>query len=173
MYEDAAATIPYTGGNFQTVYVKNNVGSVTTYTVNALNTASLCQNFATSTVTVMPAATASSAPASICVSGTADLSLSPTTGYGAGSIQWQVSSTGLSGSYTDIPSAVNSTYSAPSTSTSFWYGVVFKDGAGTTCQLNPTVSVMVTNPQLLTTTPGSRCGTGSVQLQATAIRRQR
>lgn len=168
LYEDAAATIPYTGGNFQTVYVKNNVGGITTYSVGAFNTTTQCQNYSTTTVTVMPAATISAVPATICVSGTADLSLSPLTGYGAGSIQWQNSTTGVSGSYTNIPSAVNPTYSAPTTSTNNWYGVVFKDGAGTTCQLNPTVFVEVTNPQLLTTTPGTRCGTGSVQLQATA-----
>jgi hypothetical protein len=168
LFEDAAATIPYTGGNFSTVYLKSNVGSTTTYTLSGLNTTSNCVNSTTTTQTIMPNVSITASPTNICVSGSSNLALSQLGGYGAGMIQWQSSPTGLPGSYTDIGSAVNSQYATPILSTTTWYGVQFKNEAGSICAFNPTVQISVNNPQLLTTTPGSRCGTGSVSLGATA-----
>jgi hypothetical protein len=168
LFEDAAATIPYTGGNFNTVYLKSSVGSTTTYTVSGLNTTTGCLNSATTTQTIMPNVTITASPEDICVSGSSNLALSQLSGYGAGTIQWQSSPTGLPGSYTDIGSAVNPQYATPVINTTTWYGVQFKNGAGSVCTLNPTVEISVNNPQLLSTTPGSRCGTGSVMLGASA-----
>ena len=168
LFEDAAATIPYTGGNFNTVYLKSSVGSTTTYTVSGLNTTTGCLNSATTTQTIMPNVTITASPTDICVSGSSNLALSQLSGYGAGTIQWQSSPTGLPGSYTDIGSAVNSQYATPVINTTTWYGVQFKNEAGSVCTLNPTVEISVNNPQLLSTTPGSRCGTGSVMLGASA-----
>ena len=167
LFEDAAATIPYAGGNFDTVYLKSSVNSSTTYTVSGLNTTSGCASSATTTQTIMPNVSVTASPANICVSGSSNLALSQLSGYGAGTIQWQSSPNGLPGSYTDIGSAVNSQYATPILSTTTWYGVQFKNEAGSVCALNPTIQISVNNPQLLTTTPGTRCGTGSVSLDAT------
>jgi hypothetical protein len=166
LFEDAACTTPYTGGNFSTVYLKSNVGATTTYTVSGLNTTSNCANVATTTQTIMPNVNILASPEDICVSGFTNMELNQLTGYGTGTIQWQSSATGLSGSYTDIGSAVNPQYSTPLISTTTWYGVQFRNEAGTICALNPTKQIIVNNPQLLSTTPNSRCGAGTVTLGA-------
>ena len=164
LFEDAACTTPYTGGNFSTVYLKSNVGGTTTYSVTGLNTTNNCANLATTAQTIMPNVNIIASPEEICVSGSANMELSQLTGYGNGTIQWQSSSTGSPGSYTDIGSAVNPQYVTPVITTTTWYGVQFKNEAGTVCSFNPTKQITVNNPLLLSTTPGTRCGTGTVTL---------
>ena len=80
IYTDSSATIPYTGTNASTVYVKSATTGVTTYTCNASN-AALCANIATSTVTVNPIPTSVTATASsstICQGSSINLTSSAT-----------------------------------------------------------------------------------------------
>jgi hypothetical protein len=165
LFTDAACTVPYTGGNAIKVYVKTNTAGKTGYKVIATNTTSQCVNEIIDTITVMPAPSLVAAPPSLCVTGTSNLSLNPAAGYGLGTIQWQNSPNGMS--YTDIPSATNPVYTTPTLTTTTYYQVIIKDGAGNTCGSPLTQTITVNNPLLLTTTGASRCGTGTVTLNAT------
>lgn len=166
LYTDAAATVPYTTGtNASTVYLKSTTAGTTTYTANASNTTTQCAAVTTTTQTVLPAAvTAIATPASICVSGTTTLALSPATGYGAAMFQWQSSANNTA--FTDIGSATASTYTTPVTTISTYYRAVIKNGAGSVCLNSVSDTARVYNPLITATTPGNRCGNGSVTLGA-------
>ena len=144
--------------------------TTTTYTLTATNTTTGCTNSVTYTVTVLPTSTAIAAnSSSFCGSGTPSLSLNPSTGYGAATYQWQSSTDGTT--YSDISGATAATYTAGSAITATtYYKVIIKDSNGNTC-LQPTIQITVNNPQVLTTTPGARCGTGTVNLSATGSAR--
>jgi len=167
LFTDAAATIPYVAGTSASqVYLKTTTAGVTSYTITATNTTTNCVNIATSNVTVLPSTTITSTPNDICVSGTATLAANPATGYGNGTLQWQSSTDGVA-PYTDISAATSNTYTTPTLTQTAYYRLLVKDGAGTTCaEINR--SVVVNNPQLTGTTPATRCGAGSVTLNATA-----
>jgi hypothetical protein len=98
----------------------------------------------------------------LCVSGTPTLTV---TGAAGGPIQWQESATGLIGSWTNVGSG-GTTYtpSSPITQTMYYQVVV---SCGVFPVLSNMVTVTVNNPVVLTTTPGVRCGTGTVGLSAT------
>lgn len=167
LFTDLSATIPYVAGtNASTVYVKSSTAGVTTYTSTANNNTTTCSNLASSIVTVMPAGTVASSGNNYCVSGTPTLTLSPATGYGAGTIQWATSTDGIT--YTDIPGANAATYTpgAALTTTTYFKSKI-KNGAGSECSVSPFVMVTVNNPSVLSTTAASRCGTGTVTLGAT------
>jgi hypothetical protein len=166
LFTDPAATIPYVANtNASTVYFTTAVGGSYTYTCNASNVA-LCANVDDLTLTVLPASAAiTSVPAEICVSGAATLSVSPATGYGSGTLQWQSSADNIT--FADIAGANSASYVTPTLTATTYYKVVIKDGSGNIC-LEPGTTVVVNNPQILSTTPGARCGTGTVSLQATA-----
>jgi hypothetical protein len=165
LYTNASATIPYTGGNATAVYVKSSAAASTTYTLTANNSTTQCANTATSVIITMPASSIISTKPEICVSGATTLSLSPATGYGAASFQWQSSLNGTT--YGDIGGATSSSYTTPTLSSTTYYKIILKDGSGTTCS-EPTFIMTVNNPQVTGTTPASRCGTGTVTLGATA-----
>jgi parallel beta-helix repeat protein len=164
LYTDAAATIPYSGGNASQVYMKSVTAGAQVYTLTATNTATQCANVVTSAVTVMPDPVITAAPTELCVSGTSNLSLSPATGYGAGTLQWQLSTDGTI--YNDIATAVAANYTTPTLTQTRYYKMIIKDGAGTTCTQAPAVAITVNNPQVTGVTPGSRCGPGIVTLGA-------
>jgi Ig-like domain CHU_C associated len=125
-----------------------------------------CASIDTVTVTALPASpTITSSQASICTSGSATLSLSPSTGYPTGSIQWEDSPTGAS--YTPIGGANLSSYLTPVLTGPYYYRATIKNSAGTTCA-QPTYTQAVYNPSVSGTTPGTRCGAGAVSLAATA-----
>ncbi len=168
LYTDAAATTAYTAGsNASTIYHKSSATGAAAYTANAQNTATLCASAANDTVTVLPSAvTATATPSSICVSGTTTLSLVPAAGYGAASFQWQSSANNTT--FADVNTATNPTYTTPVTTTNTYYRAVIKNGAGTVCLNSASDTARVYNPQVVSTTPGSRCGTGTVTLGATA-----
>ncbi|MBK7764064.1 MAG: right-handed parallel beta-helix repeat-containing protein [Bacteroidetes bacterium] len=144
--------------------------ATTTYEVYAIDntTGSFagCANTASVNVITAPAllaGTVSGIPATICVSGTPTLTV---TGAAGGSIQWQ-ESTSATGPWTNVGSG-SSTYTPAAAITQTMYYRV-----EVTCQVTTSVqsnvfTVTVNNPQILTTTPGSRCGYGSVLLAATA-----
>ncbi|MBK7764063.1 MAG: hypothetical protein IPI46_12075 [Bacteroidetes bacterium] len=107
--------------------------------------------------------TITSTLSTICVSSTPTLSIS---GHYGGSIQWMESTVSASGPWTNVGSGGNSyTPSTPVTQTS-WYQVEISCN-GNTANSN-VLNIVVNNPLLLSTTPGSRCGFGSVTLGATA-----
>lgn len=165
LYLDAAATIPYTANtSATTVYFMTN-GWQSTYTCTAAN-AALCANTDDITITVMPSAPAVTASFDeLCFSGTTNLSVAPSTGYGAGTLQWQSSPDNVT--FTDITGANATTYLTPTLTANTYYQLVIKDQNGILCQ-QPWIEIVVNNPQILTTTPGTRCGIGTLTLEATA-----
>ncbi|MBX2932490.1 MAG: right-handed parallel beta-helix repeat-containing protein, partial [Chitinophagaceae bacterium] len=101
----------------------------------------------------------------LCVSGVPP-TLSTTDAEGYTSVQWQQSTTTGTG-FTDIVGADTITYKLSAIpNTAMYYRLVATCGAN--ANNSSEVSVTVTNPQILTTTPGSRCGPGTVDLSATA-----
>ena len=146
-----------------------NPTNTTVYSVSAVDntTGSYagCSNVATVTVVTAPvlsAGTLTTTLPSLCVSGTPTLTV---TGAQGGPIQWQQSTVSASGPWTNIGTgATTYTPSAPLTQTTYYQVSV-------SCTSNTVYSNVLTetvnNPQLLGTTPGSRCGVGSVNLGAT------
>ncbi len=166
LYTDAAATLPYQPlMNRTTVYVKSPTGGSTKYICNANNTSSLCNDTASSTVTVLPDAIINAVPAEICVAGKSTMSLIPATGYGLATFQWQISSDSIV--FTNITGATNQTYTSDTLTETRWFKVIVKNAMGDICS-EPVVKVYVNNPEILSIVPGERCGPGTVQLEAVA-----
>ncbi|MFZ4740688.1 MAG: beta strand repeat-containing protein [Bacteroidales bacterium] len=166
LYTNATATTPYVAGSSaKTLYTKISTAGTTTYTCSASN-ASFCSNTATSTITVLPATpviTAVSSP--LCGSGNSVLLVSPSIGYGAATFQWKKSLDNNTFNNIVGHTTLNDTTAIIDTTT--YYKLIIKDSTGNTCN-QPSVTVLVNNPKILTTTPASRCGEGTVTLQATA-----
>jgi len=98
------------------------------------------------------------------IGGTPTLSATGTAGYS--SIRWQQSTTPGIG-FTDMPSATTNPYTFPTAiSQTKYYRLV------ATCGMQESnsneVTVTFNNPTVLSTTPRTRCGTGTVGLSATA-----
>jgi hypothetical protein len=167
LYTDVAATIPYTAGaNASTVYLKSTTAGVAFYITNASNTTTQCAAVDTTIQTVLPGAvTATATPSSICVSGTTTLALTPATGYGAATFQWQSSANNTT--FADVNGATATTYTTPVTTSSTYYRATIKNSAGVTCLNSSSDTAKVYNPTITGTTPASRCGTGTLVLGAT------
>src|SRR5690606_23438342 len=106
-------------------------------------------------------------PDSKCVSGQGDIVLS-TDGseLGFASLQWQQSTTTGTG-FTDIPGATTVPYTLPASPTqNMYYRLVAT--CGTSSATSPEAFLTINNPELISTTPGSRCGPGEVTLNATS-----
>jgi hypothetical protein len=140
------------------------------YTFNANATATGDGNTANDAITpviitVAPvvAGTASATGASVCLGNTTTLTLTGNTG---GNIQWQEASA-AAGPFTDITGATTATYATttPINQPTFFRAAV---SCGTTAVNSNVVTVNVTNPQIASTTPASRCGSGTVTLTAAA-----
>jgi len=114
-------------------------------------------------ITVQPSIT----PQGVCQgSATATLSVSAT-GTGL-SYQWYKNTTAANSGGTLLSGATSSGYTPPSSSigTSYYYCVVTGTCApAATSEVSGAVSIVV--PQALTAVPGSRCGTGTVNLSVT------
>jgi hypothetical protein len=168
LYTDAAATIAYAGGSASTVYLKTataNAGAA--YTVSANNSTTLCAQVAGDTVTILPAAlTATSSPSIACMTGTASLTLNPSTGFGTGSFQWQSSSDNVS--FANTTTTTVPAYTAPATTATQYYRAVLKNGAGAVCINSSSDTLRIYNPIVSTTIPASKCGPGVLTLGATA-----
>lgn len=111
----------------------------------------------------MPAAaTITSSSSSVCVSGsvtlTATLPVSADSGF---TYQWYNTAGAIAG-------ATASTYSTPVSSTPETYFFKITCTNSSLSADSNTITISVTNPQVLTTTPNSRCGEGTVNLEATA-----
>ncbi|RQO31498.1 hypothetical protein DBR32_05945 [Taibaiella sp. KBW10] len=101
----------------------------------------------------------------ICGTGLDTLKLFPATGYAANALQWDVSING-GASWTSIAGANTNTYVVSGMSAQSCYRVRINTG-GTNCY-SPVKCIQFATVAILSTTPGSRCGTGSVNLSATA-----
>jgi hypothetical protein len=166
LYSDPAATTAYTGGNASVVYAKNNTGGTYTYVATANNNSGTCQNIDSVKLTILPAGISINNPAApICISGNATLGLSPSSGYSGASVQWFTSPDGSN--FTAIGGANGTSYATPALTATTYYQALIKDAAGNSCQ-QPAITVAVKTPQILTTVPATRCGTGSLALNATA-----
>jgi hypothetical protein len=113
----------------------------------------------------LSAGTAIASPNSYCVTGgTPTLTLSGNTGNS--NVQWQESTTSMSG-FTDIVGGTTSPYTVGSAITqTMYYQAIVSCGVSTATSTEDTVAL--NNPSLSSTTPGSRCGTGTVDLNATS-----
>jgi len=165
LYTDAAATVPYvTGASVTTVYAKTATAGGTMYTAVATSAVSGCTGADSGKVWVQPATAAVVvSPDTICINGIARMKLNPGAGYAPNSIQWESSANNVA--YTAISGATDTAYSSAVTGTTFFHARI-KNTANATC-LQPYDSVIVSNPQVVTTTPGSHCGPGAVTLAAT------
>lgn len=148
-----------------------NMSATGVYTFNAFTTVTGDVNPgnndmspATRTKAVLSAGTISSNPPSYCIAGGAPtLSTTGATGYGL--LQWQQSTTAGSG-FIDIPGANSNPYTVGSSITQTMYYRLRASCNGNTVTSNE-ISVVLNNPLVTGTTPGSRCGPGTVTLGAT------
>ena len=165
LFTNAAATIPYTGGNASKVYVRSTTVGQTIYTCTATNTSTQCSNQVKDTINIMPDPTIEVTPNELCVSGTVTLKTTPSTGFAGGVLNWQSSSDGVT--YSNISGATTSPYTTGTITSSKYYKLSLKDYAGNSCLLSATpLTVTVNNPQITSTTPSYTCGAGTVTLSA-------
>lgn len=165
LFTDALCTTPYTAGaSAATVYAKTTTDTIITYTCTANNSVNQCSNVATTEVTILPGApVASASPSEICVSGATTITVDPAVGYGDATFQWQNSTDNVT--FTDITGANGISYTTPTiTSTTYYKLLVILNSI--TCTESNVLTVTVNNPQVVSTTPGSRCGVGTVDLTA-------
>lgn len=139
----------------------------TKFYVNAADAGTGCTALDSITIFVQPTVTAINAsPQSFCaVGGSATLTLDPATGYAPNSIQWQVSPNNVT--FTNITGANSATYVTPVISATTYYKALVRNSSNVTCS-DATYELVLNNPQVTGTTPGSRCGPGTVTLSATA-----
>jgi len=166
LFTNEACTDDYiSGASAQTVYVKSTTAGTPTYTCTGTKISTSCVNVAQSVVTTLPASPVIvPTPSNLCISGSSVITTVPSTGYGTATFQWQVSSNGID--FSDITDANAISYTTPTLTSTRYYKLLVKLG-GYTCTESIMDTVFVNNPQLSGTTPGSRCGTGTVELGAT------
>jgi len=167
LFTDDLATIPYVAGaSATTVYVKSTTPSTISYICSASNTISGCANTDTSIVTILPNPVITATPSYLCVSGVSEIVPNPLTGYGLATFQWQDSPDNIV--FTDIPGATNLKDTTPTLTTTRYYKLLVKL-AGSVCSESNVATVAVSNPLISTTSGATRCGPGSVSLNATAV----
>jgi hypothetical protein len=103
----------------------------------------------------------SSAPSPICYSTQPIFTL---TGQYGGTIQWQYSTAGATGPWTNDGTG-GTTYNGPVLATDYW--VQAEISCNGNFAASNVIAMQVSNPSVLSSTPGSRCGTGTVTLDAT------
>ena len=161
LYTDPAGLNAYTGTSEAIVYLKSNVAGINTYTVTASNSTTSCANTASTSVEYLPGNLAVTGNNNICLTGAVTLAYAPTTSVASVNIQWNDALGAISGSN-------GATYTTPTLTASTFYNITLTDDANNICYTTSNYTVNVNNPTLTGTTPGTRCGTGTVQLQATA-----
>lgn len=153
----------YSGTNGAVLTVNTIPLSYNSYQYRLTSSNSACPSSVatqTFTVTVKPRPTvASVTPGQRCNTGTVTISATPGTGA---TIQWYAALTG--GSFL----ASTSSYTTPSISTSTtYYADAYLNGCYALSRTSVLASV-ITTPSISSTTPGSRCGVGSVNISATS-----
>ncbi len=141
-----------------TSFTTPSISITTTYYVEAVN--GICNSTRTAviaTINASPTIT-STTPSSRCNSGSVTLSVT----VSAGNVVWYANAIGGSAL------ATTTSFTTPSIAITTTYYVEAVNG---TCTSTPRIAVIATvntSPIILTTTPGSRCDTGTVTLGATA-----
>jgi hypothetical protein len=140
----------------------NGIYTFDAYTTYALDGNPTNDAITTETRTVGPVAgTVTSSLPSICVSGTPTLTL---TGSLYGTIQWQESTVSASGPWTNVGSgATTYTPSLAVTNNTYYQAITSCNANSVTSNV---LSLVVNSPTIISTTPGTRCGYGSVALSA-------
>lgn len=166
LYTDALGTIAYVAdANATTVYA--NPTASTNYTVTALDTISGCVD--TNVIMLTPiygdSLVTSSNVTDICGSGTALLKVIGVVNPTAAFLQWEQSSDSLT--WNPIPGANGTTLLSPFLTSSTWFRCAIYC-TGSLVANSPALYVNVLDPQILTTTNDTICGTGALSLQATA-----
>ncbi len=167
LYTDAACTTPYTtGASATTVYLKSTTEGAHQIICSANNSGSGCADLDTTIVTVLPGApVAAASPETICGSGSAAITITPATGWDIATFQWMESTDNAT--FSDIVGANAISYTTPVITDTMYYKMVVELGAAV-CTESNVVTILVKNPQVLSTTPASRCGNGTVTLSATS-----
>lgn len=138
------------------------------YTCTVTDPATGCTNSATYNFTV--SSTPQTATISIATpgannfcpaGGSVTLQMSGTT---TANLQWQSSPAGA-GSWTNIGGATSTSYTTPLITSSTDYRLQLSCGSTSNSNV---ITITVGTPSILSTTPGSRCGPGTVNLQATS-----
>ncbi len=140
-----------------------NAATVLTGDVNTSNDAILP---ATRTKVVLSAGTPTASPTVFCAGGGTLPTLTTSGLTGATGLQWQESNTSISG-FSNITGATTSTYTINTVLLQNKYYRLVATCAGTSVNSGED-TVVLSNPTLLTTTPATRCGTGTVNLGASA-----
>ena len=142
-----------------TSYTTPGISTTTTYWVDATNNGctTASRTFVTATVNVIPTITGTT-PGSVCGSGTVTLGATAS----AGTINWYANSSG-GGSL-----GTGTSFTTPGISTTTIYWVDATNNGCTTASRTSVAATVNAIPTISGTTPGSRCGTGTVILGATA-----
>ncbi|GAA4331584.1 hypothetical protein GCM10023184_23630 [Flaviaesturariibacter amylovorans] len=138
--------------------VASNVTATTTYTVTATEALTGCSATATVTLTAGDPLTVNSTASStsICFGSSATLNAAPVGGGQPYTYSWS--------NGTNVVGTTQSVSVSPSANTT--YTVTVTDACGNTATSTQTVTV--NNPTVTGTTPATRCGQGTVTLQATS-----
>ncbi len=168
LFTDLACTTPYTGGSATTVYVKTSITGEYIYTCTSENIGSGCSNIKSSTVSVLPASvTISPENSSLCTNGIINFTVSPSSGYGNATFQWKSTNSYPPTFYNNVTNGGTTlNYTTLDLTETTYYQLKIKAGA-VTC-VEALTSVTVYNPLVTNTIYASRCGTGTVTLQAEA-----
>ena len=142
-----------TGTSFTTPSLST---STTYYVESATATCNSTRTAVTATVNATPSIT-STTPSSVCDSGTVTLQATAS----AGTISWFANATG------GTALGTGTSFTTPSISTTTTYYVEVSNNGCTSSRTAVTATVNAT-PSITATTPASRCGSGTVTLQATA-----
>ncbi|OQP58245.1 hypothetical protein A3860_07960 [Niastella vici] len=122
-------------------------------------------NDAMSTVTrtriALAMGTISASQTSYCFTGAPVLTLTGGNGYSG--IQWQQSPDSVT--YSNITNATTSPYTTPAATQTLYYRLAAACVSDTAW--SPAIKVVISSPQVISTTPAMRCNTGMVNLQAT------
>jgi hypothetical protein len=139
-----------------TVGTTTQTGDITVSATNGCGT-STAQSLTIGTINTTPTIS-STTPSSSC--GTSTVSLAATAS--GGTISWYAASTGGSALST------GTSYTTPSISTTTTYYISTSDGTCTSAPRTAIIATIKDIPTINSNTPGSRCGTGTVSLGATA-----
>jgi uncharacterized protein YjdB len=140
-----------------------------TYTVTVTDNIG-CTASATTAVTVNPgtscsgtptSGTATASPASICVSGTSSITVSGATAAAGLTYQWQSSTTGTTGTFTDISGATNVIYGTPTITSTTYFRLVTTCTSSSLSDTSTTASVTINSLPTISAAGGNICSGGS------------
>ena len=135
-------------------------GEVEDYTVN-IQASAPCAG------TPAPGNTLSTAPLNtICAGLPYTLSVQNATAGGSVTYQWQSSTTGVAGSYTNVTGATNTSLLVPSAVSTTWYQLLVTCGASTTTGTSTPVKVTVNPLPVVTVSPISSCASPTNSISA-------